>query len=130
MDLSRVYPSLPFSIDISKVNEEELNRYLDTLESQFGGRYFRDRGLFMEVLSDLQKEVSDPMKFLTGPYVGLSLSHKGDMRIHCHKYTANSGITIYGFDQIMAWAEQPEVFLEKAMGGKLANHAMFSGYEP
>lgn len=130
MDLSRVYPSLPFSIDISKVSEDQLNHYIDTLEGQFGGRYFRGRDLFMEVLNDLQNEVSDPMKHLSGPYVGLSVTHKGDMRIHCHKYTANTGITIYGFDQIMAWSEQPEVFLDKAMGGKLATREMFSGYDP
>ena len=92
---------VPFLVNVSKMDPVVLDGLLDLITSTLGAEYFRDKAIFMEVMSDAIQKAKDPYKFLDGPYIQVMVKNDGVLRLTTAE-KAEGGSSVYGLDQICA----------------------------
>ena len=94
---------VPFVINMNNASSAAVNDLLDSLEGSLGAKFFRDRDIFLEVLSDHIKRAADPYKWKYGPYIGVAINHKGEARLNSWE-EVQGGMTVYSMDQYLKLA--------------------------
>ena len=72
---------LPCVVNVRDLDPDQLDELIEAMTEKLGGKFFRDKDLFMAVLNDRTKAAQEPRSFLYGPYIMLTRVPSGDLRI-------------------------------------------------
>lgn len=94
-------PSLriPFCVSVRSASQSDIENLLDCLEHDLGGRFFRTRELFLEVLHDRGTDASKPLSFLPGPFLRVTSMSNETLRITSVDHVP-AGDSVYAPDQV------------------------------
>lgn len=100
MRTNKGYPGVV--VNVRDVSGQVVDQILDVFEHRIGGKFFRGRDLFKEVLADQRNVASGPGRFRFGPYVGLVKQPNGkdELRIASMEFVA-PGSTVVAVEDVI-----------------------------